>query len=155
MASFEPWVAVNFLQRYKKKVPHFAPNPNRLYEVLIYAECKYFLIYVLGWFGVVSFLTSINIQNFLKVSTFNRKKQKKTLFKMTKEPRALNTQAKSWGYYTQLRHHPIYLSTSEASFLYTQQDLKKPANGFRYSGYLLLLTIPVQFEKKEKKKHNR
>ncbi len=32
-----------------------------------------------------------------------------------------------------------------------QQDLKKPANGFMYSEYLSLLTIPVQFEKKEKK----
>lgn len=70
------------MTKVQKKVPHFRP-PTWLYMKYQYMQNAIFLVICLVGASVVSFLTLINIQNFLKVSTFNRKKSKKG-FRMVK-----------------------------------------------------------------------
>ena len=66
----------DYMTKVQKKVPHFRP-PTWLHMKYYICRMQIFLIICLVGASVVSFLTLINIQNFLKVSTFNRKKVKK------------------------------------------------------------------------------
>ena len=71
------------MTKVQKKVPHFRP-PTWLHMKYYICRMQIFLVICLVGASVVSFLTSINIQNFLKVSTFNRKNQKKKVLEWSR-----------------------------------------------------------------------